>query len=102
MIATTAAPMIYGALRFVFEDTHTVTQIDNAASAFGGTVILRDIMKLLNKNFLIKVNRGRLQLGLPACKTKACDDCRLKKMWRLLDKDNLKYCITHQEKTEGI
>jgi len=39
MIATKAAAMINGALRFTREDIQTVVQIEIAASEFGGTVI---------------------------------------------------------------
>lgn len=41
-IATKAAPMMNGALSLAFADSHTVPQIDRAAIAFGGTVMLFD------------------------------------------------------------
>jgi len=41
MMATVAAAIMNGALALHLLDSHTVTQIDKLASAFGGTVILR-------------------------------------------------------------
>jgi len=40
MIATAPAPMIKGARRLTFDESHTVVQMDTAAKEFGGTVIL--------------------------------------------------------------
>jgi hypothetical protein len=42
MIAITAEAMIKGALRLIFDESHTVSQIEIAAIALGGTVILED------------------------------------------------------------
>jgi hypothetical protein len=41
MMAITAAAMIKGALLLNLVEAHTVNQIDTAANAFGGTVILK-------------------------------------------------------------
>lgn len=40
MMATPAAPIMKGALRFILDDTQTVAQIEKAATLYGGTVIL--------------------------------------------------------------